>query len=54
MKIAVDAMGGDFGPQITVPGAVIRQARDIVIRRVQEKISEEIAKAALTTGGAKA
>jgi fatty acid/phospholipid biosynthesis enzyme len=53
MKIAVDAMGGDFGPQITVPGAV-RQARDIVISRVQEKIQMEIAKAALPTGGAKA
>jgi hypothetical protein len=53
VKIAVDAMGGDFGPQITVPGA-FRLARDIVANRVQEKISEEIAKAALTTDEARA
>jgi len=53
VKIAVDAMGGDFGPQITVPGAV-RQARDIVASRVQEKISEEIARAAPSPGGARA
>jgi len=53
MKIAVDAMGGDFGPQITVQG-LVRQARDFVANRVQEKIQMEIAKAALATGGARA
>ncbi len=30
MKIAVDAMGGDFGPQVTVPGA-LRAAQDFGI-----------------------
>ncbi|HEX2695825.1 MAG TPA: phosphate acyltransferase, partial [Acidobacteriota bacterium] len=47
MKIAVDAMGGDFGPRVTVEGAV-RAAEeydvDIVLVGVESVIRREIDK----------
>jgi fatty acid/phospholipid biosynthesis enzyme len=53
MKIAVDAMGGDFGPEITIRDAV-RLAKDFVVNHVQERIQQAIAEAAQATGGVKA
>ena len=47
MKIAVDAMGGDFGPRVTVEGAVRaaeEYAVDIVLVGVESVVRKEVAK----------
>ncbi|QGY40104.1 phosphate acyltransferase PlsX [Pseudodesulfovibrio cashew] len=50
-RIAVDAMGGDFGPQVVVPGAVDAAREGIAVTLVgdEERINAELAK--LNTGG---
>ena len=50
MKIAVDAKGGDFSPQITASGA-IRHGWKAVAGGAQDKISEEIARTGLSPAG---
>jgi glycerol-3-phosphate acyltransferase PlsX len=45
MKIAVDAMGGDLGLQITVPGAVQASREhnlDVVLVGIEDRIRAEI------------
>ncbi|MGE4505723.1 MAG: phosphate acyltransferase PlsX [Desulfovibrionaceae bacterium] len=52
-RIAVDAMGGDFGPRINVPAAVTMAERGIDITLVGDEaaIGEELAKAGGTEHG---
>ncbi|MBI3018765.1 MAG: hypothetical protein HYY61_02605 [Deltaproteobacteria bacterium] len=45
MKIALDAMGGDFGPRVNVEGALLaarEQGLSVVLVGDQEKIQKEL------------